>query len=387
MDDWAVMDVLLRRPSLVVELGARWGTGPVELVGRTLAQTDRRSPLRALQGIVPSVQLLVMKAIERSQRGPAALLAADDSPLPVPILEGAPECLGNGQMAVLLTDHAFRFVRERFDSAAYNTSWALAWQVTPKFPSSLPFRLAIPPADRFWADPFVGFDHQRRYVFFEELRYASATGVISMMALDDDGRPGTPEVVLERPYHLSFPYVFSRNGDHFMIPETSASGQIELFRARRFPHDWELVGVVMPSTHAADITLLEHGGRWWLFADIAKDGTKIHSETLHLFCADSPFGPWTPHRSNPVVWSADRARSAGAVFQLGGELIRPSQNCKDSYGRAIVLNQITALTMDRYEERAVQVIEPDLDPRVTGVHTFNRQGDVTIIDCKLRVPR
>lgn len=208
-----------------------------------------------------------------------------------------------------------------------------------------------------------------------------------MMTLDAAGRPSAPEIVLERPYHLSFPFVFSRDRDHFMIPETSESGQVELYRARRFPGDWELVDVLLPQVRAADVSLFEHEGRWWMFADIAKDGTAIHGEILHLYHAPGPLGPWTPHRANPVVWSAEHARPAGAVFRLGGRLIRPAQNGKEFYGRATGLHEITHLSPDRYEERLVQLIEPDWDPRITGVHTFNRQGGMTLIDCRLQFPR
>jgi len=385
LDDWAVMDVLLRRGFISVELRAQVGREPARLLGRTLAQTDGRSPLRAREHIVPSAQVLVLKALTRAIRGADALFV--DDRLTNPAFDAAPAALGNRQMALLLADHALRIARERFDRAAYDTSWALAWQIDARFPSSRPFHLAVPPADRFWADPFIGFDRGRRYVFFEELRYARPTGEIAMMAIDDDGTPSAPEVVLARPYHLSFPYVFARDGEHFMIPETSAAGQIELYRARRFPHDWELADVIMPATSAADVTLLEHGGRWWMFADLAKDGTHTHCETLHLFHAPDPRGPWTPHLENPIVWSIEHARPAGAVFRVDEKLIRPAQDCKDSYGRATVLHEITTLTPDRYEERVVQRLEPDWDPRITGVHTFNRQGDVTVIDCKLRVPR
>jgi hypothetical protein len=41
--------------------------------------------------------------------------------------------------------------------------------------------------------------------------------------------------VLERPYHLSYPYVFFVGDDAFMLPETAANGAIELYRAVSFP--------------------------------------------------------------------------------------------------------------------------------------------------------
>jgi hypothetical protein len=51
---------------------------------------------------------------------------------------------------------------------------------------------------------------------------------------------GEPFAVLERSYHLSYPFIFRWGSDIFMIPETSDNRTVEVYRAVEFPGKWEL---------------------------------------------------------------------------------------------------------------------------------------------------
>src|SRR5207237_9156730 len=86
-------------------------------------------------------------------------------------------------------------------------------------------------------------------------------------------------------------------------------------------------------------TLFEHAGKFWMFAGGVERNGLIDGE-LFLFFSDSPFGPWVGHPRNPVVADARRARPAGQVFTLQGQLVRPAHACARRYGRAVVLNRI-----------------------------------------------
>ena len=56
--------------------------------------------------------------------------------------------------------------------------------------------------------------------------------------------------------------------------------------------------------------------------------------------------------------------------------------------RASPLAELVAVTVDPAPARRRVGARARLGrPHHTGVHTFNRQGDVTVLDCKLRVPR
>ncbi|MCB1452265.1 MAG: hypothetical protein KDJ43_01360, partial [Rhizobiaceae bacterium] len=94
------------------------------------------------------------------------------------------------------------------------------------------------PGDHFYADPFPMVRDGRDYLFFEDLDHKTDKGVISVVAFDDQGRPGEARVVLEEPWHLSYPFLIEEEGEIYMIPEASLSGEISIYRAVDFPSGW-----------------------------------------------------------------------------------------------------------------------------------------------------
>ncbi|VXA95117.1 conserved hypothetical protein [Burkholderia sp. 8Y] len=270
--------------------------------------------------------------------------------------------------------------------------WGMAWRsdessdASWSFSDRAPWRLLIPsPGDRFYADPFLWRDAAGQvHLFFEDLPYATNKGVISHVTLDpvSGSCNAPPRVVLERPYHLSYPFLFDYAGDVFMIPETSANRTIEVYRAAPFPDAWVHHATLMENLVAADTTLFHEAGTWWLFTTIEQGGGPNWDE-LHLFHAQSPFGPWEAHPGNPVVSDCRGARMAGNVFRdEHGRLIRPAQDCEREYGAALRFWEITALSASHYAETQVAVMNAPSSR--SGVHTWNRTGDITVVDIKLR---
>ncbi len=145
----------------------------------------------------------------------------------------------------------------------------------------------IPAKDRYWGDPFVIHQGDRFYVFIEEKLYATGRGHIACLILDSDGTLLEHQVVLERGYHLSYPFLFHHDGELYMLPETAGNGTIEAYRCTRFPGQWEFSKVLMHDIYAVDATLLAHAGRYWLFANVREPGGSSLN-ALHLYWAQSP---------------------------------------------------------------------------------------------------
>jgi hypothetical protein len=121
-----------------------------------------------------------------------------------------------------------------------------------------------------------------------------------------------------------------------------------------------------------------------MFANTAVAGASFWDE-LHLYHAPTPMGPWTPHRRNPVVSDVRSARPAGTLFQRSGAWYRPSQDCSRSYGSALNIQRILRLDESTYLEETVGRVAPDWAPGLTGVHTVNALGGLTVIDARGRV--
>jgi hypothetical protein len=286
---------------------------------------------------------------------------------------------------------AVRLARRKVPKAFAQQQWFIAFRRRGRgLPTADTFQGAtrlVPPRDRFYADPCLVDWRGSSYLFFEVFSFADGRGFISCCELTADGQCTQPEVVLERPHHLSYPFVFFVGDEAFMLPETAAKGAIELYKAQSFPSEWALAAVLVTDVRAVDPTLIEHDGRYWLFANVASEGASTNDE-LFLFSAGSLGGPWEPHPRNPVVSDVRRARPAGRPFiDAGARLIRPSQDCSGSYGTAVVFNRIEELSETDYRETPVGRLEPSWRRHNLGTHTYTRSEQWEAIDGRSWVRR
>lgn len=233
---------------------------------------------------------------------------------------------------------------------------------------------------RYYADPILWSNDGRTYLFVEEYPYATAKGILAYTELGHSGEVlFTPRPIIERPGHLSYPYVFEHAGDIYMIPENSAEGHVPLYRARRFPDQWDYVRPLIEGIGLHDASLIEHAGYWWLLGNAALDGGSSW-DCLMIYRADSPLGPFTPHRSNPVLIDARDTRPAGPAIRAEGALIRPVQSCLGGYGRFTRFVEIEELTLESFIQRQRGRILAPLDSPVRGTHTYSRNSGFEAID-------
>ena len=246
------------------------------------------------------------------------------------------------------------------------------------------FKRLIPPPDRFWADPFPIMRDGQYHIFLEEFLYATNRAHISVVSLGADGRPGPVRTVLKTDFHLSYPNVFEWGGVTYMIPEAVESGRVLLYRCVDFPTGWELDRVLIDGFAGADPTVTKIGDRWWLFATSSEPGAESWDDELYLFFADSPLGPWTPHRRNPVKSDARSARPAGNIFCAHGKVFRPAQDCSRRYGYGVSIQEIERIDDLTFRETEVARIHPRWQRSLLATHTLNAAGDLTVIDGQWR---
>jgi hypothetical protein len=230
------------------------------------------------------------------------------------------------------------------------------------------------------ADPFGRWDGTELEVMYED--YAHALGVASIARRTwtrADGWRATRQA-LDIGTHLSYPFLLDHGGRRLMLPESRASGRLELYEADA-AGNWRAIGELGLGRDVADATLVHHDNRWWLFA-VAADRLNRATD-LYLWSADRPEGPWTEHPQNPVVVDVRSARPGGAFFQLDGRLHRPAQDCSTGYGDRLAIKRVVTLTVDHYEEELVCVLGPERGGAYPhGLHTLTSIGDVTLVDGK-----
>ena len=294
----------------------------------------------------------------------------------------------NREMAPRLSRMVTKYAASKVQAALNSDQWALAYRFRsgPSDSNNTLYRFKnlVPPKDRFWADPFAIKSGENYYVFIEEYPYQTAKGHISVIELDRKGVVSGPRKVLERDYHLSYPFVFMWNGEYYMVPESAANKTVELYRAKTFPFVWELEKVLMTDVRAKDATLAEIDGTWWMFVSISEQSIP---DELYLFSALSPLGPWTPHKRNPVKSDVRGSRPAGALFEWNGEVYRPAQDSSGRYGYAISINRVTQLDHEGFREEQVSSILPNWSKDLLATHTISIAGDLTVVDCLLKRSR
>jgi hypothetical protein len=237
-------------------------------------------------------------------------------------------------------------------------------------------------AGRYAADPFGCAANGEVYAFCEEYDFLDKRGFLSVAALPRPG--GDPFVftpIMRTAHHLSYPYIIEYDGAIYCLPEASESGEVALYRARRFPFEWEKTAVLLAGFGGVDNTVVRHLDRWWMFCT----SREAPNRELYIWFADKLEGPWSGHARNPVKCDVRSSRCAGTPFVENGILYRPAQDCAGSYGRRVVINAVRELTPSRFKEETVAYVAPNRrGPNPDGVHTLSAVGSWTLIDGKCR---
>ncbi len=351
------------------------GIGCASLVAEATAPLDRGSPAADLDAALWKGARLVAYAVRDLARG-----ALVRRPLP-PLAPAAPP------RACVIAGALPRVVAAGLSHKAHDISTRREWAIgvrrkrwrTLRERAGDGWRILRAPPGTSWADPFLARHAGHRYLFFEEID-PTRRGSIRCGELNDDLSLGpTRPIALGGGGHLSYPYVFSNDGQMYLVPETAARRTVELWRAIDPPWRWELEATLLSDVRAADSTLIHHDGRWWLFTAIAAPHATDREE-LSVFWSDGLDGPWQPHDGDPVITDARWARPAGRPFVDAGRLIRPAQDCSLSYGRRIVLREVEVLTTSDYRERTIGTIGPEWARGSIAAHTFDHDDALEVLD-------
>jgi hypothetical protein len=233
----------------------------------------------------------------------------------------------------------------------------------------------LPKGVEAMADPFLWEAGGTHYLLFEEVAAGQLRGRLACVEVLQDGSFSEMKIILDRPYHLSYPCVVPLNGDLFLLPETADANRVDLYRFSRFPWEMELVSSPIEGVALVDTTPVFMDDHWYFFTTTPEP----FMETL-LFSATRLEGPWSLHPCNPVSTSVRSCRSAGQLFWRGGRLFRPTQDCSVRYGYAIAVNEVTRLTPHEFEERPVSYVPPSWRPDLLGTHTWNESSAFQVID-------
>jgi len=204
------------------------------------------------------------------------------------------------------------------------------------------------PKNEFWADPFIFNYKDENYVFFENYNYKTKKGKISCGKIVENQLIDIVDV-LEKDYHLSYPFIYKENEDIFLMPETNTNNRLEIYKCKKFPSDWELYTTAFEGEKVADAFFYTDKSKTkWLFINKKADFyTPLESELYIYKVNQQNLEDLEAHKNNPVIINSKVARNGGAIFEYENEIYRPSQaNIDGIYGRALNINRIEKLTIN-----------------------------------------
>ncbi len=243
----------------------------------------------------------------------------------------------------------------------------------------------IPSSRNNWiADPFLIDDGDRTFLFYEAVRNNRGHGQLEVAEVFDDCTLGSPTVILSGSCHYSYPCVFYYEDAWYLIPESSADGEIQLYKARLFPYKWEKCSTLL-NARAVDTTVIfDHEAVYLLTYVTLENSEKVipHAYLVEGFPHDPTLKelPWTEFDSL-------RVRGAGPVFRMEDHLYRPAQiSREDCYGDAVAFYESSV--GEYYSEKVICELKPEQviggKGYIDGLHTYCRSDKYEAVDLRCR---
>lgn len=245
----------------------------------------------------------------------------------------------------------------------------------------------IKPSVYYWyADPMIAIINGEYYVFTEAFHRIKEKGVIAVSKLKR-GKLSKPKIVLEEPFHLSFPNVFSYKGKYYMIPESSADNSILIYEMLDSPYEWKLFKRIKTEKSYVDIAVgFDENEEPVLFLSEENEENKLIDKLCVYMFSDFPNGDFL--NSEPI-YETDFSycdRNAGTICTIDQKQYRFSQiNEPHFYGKSIKIHEIKQMSSSQYTENTVGQITADRFKAPNGfeskgTHTYNSVGSLEVID-------
>jgi hypothetical protein len=203
---------------------------------------------------------------------------------------------------------------------------------------------------KFVADPFLIKEGKTWLLFFEVYNNDTKQGDLAVATSTNTWKWNYQQVILDEPFHLSYPYVFKWENAYYLIPESFEDNSVRLYKAEQFPTQWSYVTTLVEGRDYVDNSIVYFNGRWWLFSSVTSN------DTLYLFYADDLTGPWVEHPESPIVEGNNHiARPSGRVLVYEDRLYRYTMDINPPSGtHQILALEITDISPTSYSEQLVQ---------------------------------
>lgn len=218
----------------------------------------------------------------------------------------------------------------------------------------------------------------------EKMNYLKGYGTLVFAELPDQLEDGlTWNTIGSHLFHLSYPMTADHSENCMEIwTESFETNAVQRYRlSDDFTQLSQMEALDIQGHSLIDPTPIELDGLAWVFSTCHKHSP---NESLFLFHSEPNSNHWHGHQNNPVKQDVKSARPAGQIFtHTDGSLIRPAQDCSQTYGGALTLNKITELSLSGFKEEEFGRLEPQQNWSYPhGLHTLTSTEQYTAIDAK-----
>ena len=251
--------------------------------------------------------------------------------------------------------------------------------IRPRGREDMPYQVKYPTMHSWYADPFICCHQGREYVFVERMSSYRLDGEIAVAPVED-GQIGDFQPAIREPFHMSFPNVFSWQGEWYMLPETYESGEVRLYRSQEFPCQWTLDAVLMDGVELLDYALYPAEGGFLVVAHDKKDEGNRYNRAFRLDMEERSFKEIFPEGD----WC--RQRPGGSFYEEGGSWYHVIQECGRCYGEYLHIYKVLEFTEKVFREEKIREVRMEDVPvmpdngKLERIHTYNCDEAYEVID-------
>ncbi len=233
--------------------------------------------------------------------------------------------------------------------------------------------------DRWFADPFVlDVTDSEILLLAECVTDDTKRGRIVLLTVDRKAYAlKKMQYVLDLPTHLSFPVIVRKKDHIYVYPENGEAGTLDLYEFdienKAFIHKETIMRRAL-----GDAIITEEFGDSLLFATEDPD---MNGRSLSIYKRKEQ--SWILDQK--VLFEDNVARMAGDFFRVGSKIYRPAQECNESYGHGLVIQQVTPpLESDdkMWHFKEIRRMVSPLKRYPLCLHTLNSYKDVIVMDVK-----
>lgn len=233
----------------------------------------------------------------------------------------------------------------------------------------------------WYADPFIlSVTENEIQVLVEEYLYRTKLGIISKITVrKQDMKVTKVEPLIDTGSHLSFPAYFRRSGKVYIYPEQGATGSLYVYEYDEQTGKVEKRWMLNPHDLVdSAICILPNGEK----VILATTAPKYNGDILDIYPYYDGDCPMILDPIQQIKMQRKTARGAGLPFTYDGRLFRPAQDCTNTYGEAVEIQEIVL------KEGALEFIPRNLIHSPSkewsgGFHTFNVfESKLIVVDAK-----